>query len=63
MDQLFELTFEGTPFMMKSFSNEVAKEMAALRKRIRDLELRLSEFDHPAETAKTTSKKKTTVKK
>lgn len=63
MDQLFELTFEGTPFMMKSFSNEVAKEMAALRKRIRDLELRLSEFDHPAETDKTTSKKKTTVKK
>lgn len=60
MDQLFELSFEGTPFMMKSFSNEVAKEMAALRKRIRDLEMRLSEFDHPVATAE---KKKSPAKK
>jgi len=55
IDQLFELGYDNTPFMMKSFSNEVAKETAALRKRIRDLELRLSEFDHPDTT---TSKRK-----
>lgn len=59
LDLLFELSMEGTPFMMKSFSNEVAKETAALRKRIRDLEIRLSEFDHPTET----KKKRTTTAK
>ena len=47
MDHLYELAFTDTPFLMKSFSNEVAKEMAALRKRIRDLEMRLSQVDHP----------------
>ena len=59
MDKIFELSLEGTPFLMKSFSDEVAKEMAALRKRIRDLEMRLSQFDHPVQKkTKTTTAKK-----
>ncbi|MCB0656518.1 MAG: hypothetical protein KDC57_10305 [Saprospiraceae bacterium] len=52
MDHLYELAFDGTPFLMKSFSDEVAKEMAALRKRIRDLEMRLAKVDHPVNEKK-----------
>lgn len=58
MGKVFELTLEGTPFLMKTFSDEVAKEMAALRKRIRDLELRLSKVDHPVAKTKTKSTEK-----
>lgn len=38
LNQLMELSFKGTPFLMNSFADEVARELASLRKKVRDLE-------------------------
>ena len=41
LDQMIELAFANFPFLMKSHADEVARENASLRKKIRSLEERL----------------------
>jgi hypothetical protein len=43
LDELVELSFDQTPFLMKSHGDDLAKEIHGLRKRVRDLEKQLKE--------------------
>lgn len=45
MDEMFELAFQNTPFLLKSHADEVALELTALRRRLRELEGRLAELE------------------
>ncbi|MCB0637066.1 MAG: DUF4332 domain-containing protein [Lewinella sp.] len=64
MDRLVELAFAEQPFLMQSYADEAAKEMTALRRKVRTLESRLAELEakmgsNPAPTpaTKTNGKK------
>lgn len=61
MDRFMELAFEGAPFTMKSESEELAKELQSLRRKIRDLEKRLGESQAAATTTKRSSSKAKTA--
>jgi predicted flap endonuclease-1-like 5' DNA nuclease len=45
MDRLVELAFAEQPFLMQSYADEAAKEMTALRRKVRTLEGRLAELE------------------
>lgn len=58
MDRLAEMAFEGTPLTTRSEADDLASELAALRKKVRSLEKKLAESaeaSKPATTKKTTS--------
>jgi hypothetical protein len=48
LDELLELSFEETPFLMKSHGDDLAKEIHSLRRKVRDLEKSLKEVRTPA---------------
>jgi hypothetical protein len=56
MDEMLELSFDQTPFMMKSSGDELSKELYALRRKVRELEKKLSPAKKPT-TRKTTRSK------
>lgn len=45
MDRLVELAYAEQPFLMQSYANEAAKEMTALRRKVRTLEGRLADLE------------------
>ncbi|MCB0644340.1 MAG: hypothetical protein KDC44_22000 [Phaeodactylibacter sp.] len=63
MDAVIELVFSDLPFLMKSHADEVARENAGLRRKIRNLESRLARLEQavnlpaeaPADRAATTT--------
>lgn len=63
LDKLVELLFSGLPFLMSSHADEIGKETAALRKKIRQLEARLAKLEKPNGVSNSASAKKTTAKK
>lgn len=54
LDKFAELAFADFPFLMKSFSDEVAEENKSLRRKIRDLENRLDALESTPGGKKTT---------
>ena len=64
LDKLVELAFADFPFLMNSHADEIGKEAAALRKKVRQLEARLAKLEQPngVSSSTTTTKKKTTKK-
>jgi hypothetical protein len=56
LDEMVELSFDQTPFMMKSSGDELSKELYALRRKVRELEKKVS-------TEKKTTARKTTKSK
>ena len=64
MEKLMEMTFEGAPFTMRSETEELVKEVAELKRKLRSMEKSLKEAkaEAPAPTA-TTTKASTTASK
>lgn len=48
LDELVELSFDQTPFLMKSHGDDLAKEIHSLRRRVRGLEKELEKATKPA---------------
>jgi len=60
MDELTELGFEQTPFMMRSQGDDLAKEIQTLRKKIRTLEKKIKDNNVKGITKKMTSRRSKT---
>ncbi len=57
LDELVELSFDQTPFMMKSSGDELSKELYSLRRKVRELEKAVNAKDKKKATKKTKTTK------
>jgi ElaB/YqjD/DUF883 family membrane-anchored ribosome-binding protein len=56
LDELIELSFNETPFLMKSDGDDLAKEAHTLRRKVRDMEKRLKDMEARMERNNTAPK-------
>lgn len=65
MDRLVELSFAGTPFLMRSQGEDLAAEIQSLKRKVRSLEKQLKEAQATSKTppAKSTRSKGSTAKR
>ena len=56
LDELIELSFNETPFLMKSDGDDLAKEAHTLRRKVRDMEKRLKDMEAKLERTNTVPK-------
>ena len=59
LDELIELSFEQTPFLMKSHGDDLAREIHSLRRKVRDLEKKVKAAETP-KTSKPAAKTRST---
>ena len=56
-----ELSFDQTPFLMKSHGDDLAKEIHSLRRKVRELEKKLKEVKPPVTKKPVARKPKATA--